>query len=233
MTRDEIKARAELRKQLKAEIRELTQQVNLNIYEYRQTGRISKPVEAEIKRLQQFGNKANPIRNRGSEIGLGFKRARSIDDLKRQKAELERVAGRDVWMPSGVRKLNDHANKSWLSFKKRHPEYSKEDWQTFVDTFGAMSSELKEMFGYIEKRSGVEASDSYVGNDALVNAYSEGSAEKRVDIIKYMNEVIREHKNEGMTQKDAINYLKEKLQDDNLLGGGQGNANITMKGNND
>ena len=225
MTREEIAARKQMREDLKNEIRALTQQVNMNIYEYRQTGKISKPVEAEIQRLQQFGSRANPITGRGAEIGLGFKRARSIDDLKRQKAELERVADRDVWTPSGVRKLNDHANKSWLTFHKRHPEFTKAQWQTFVDTFGAMSSELKEMFGYIEKQSGTESSESQVGNDALVSAYSEADAGKAVNIIKYMNEVLREHRNEGMTQKQAIDYLKEKLMENDQLGG-QGNTNI-------
>ncbi len=93
---------------------------------------------------------------------------------------------------------------------------SKEDWQTFVDTFGALSSELKELFGYVEKRAGASAG-SYVGNDALVSAYEEGAKEKRVNIMQYMEEVMREHKGEGMTQKEAINYLKEKLKDDAAL----------------
>lgn len=92
---------------------------------------------------------------------------------------------------------------------------TKEDWQTFVDTFGAMNSELKEVFGYIEKRSGVSASD--VGNEALVAAYEQGSRDKRTNILLYMQQVVEEHKGEGMSQKDAIMYLKEKLKDDGEL----------------
>ena len=93
---------------------------------------------------------------------------------------------------------------------------SKADWQTFVDTFGAMSSELKEVFGYIEKRAGTSAG-SYVDNNSLVSAYEEGAKEKRVNIMQYMEDIVREHKSEGMTQKEAINYLKEKLKDDAAL----------------
>lgn len=215
-TREQIHARALERAELKKQIRELTGQVNLNIMEYREKGRKSKPMEAAIKRMQQFGGKANPIKNPGAEIGYGFKGRRTLEELRRQKAELERVASKDVWTPAGIRKMNDYANKSWLSFSKKHPGMSKEDWQTFVDTFGAMSSELKELFGYVEKRSGASAG-SYVGNDALVSAYEEGAKEKRVNIMQYMEEVMREHKGEGMTQKEAINYLKEKLKDDAAL----------------
>lgn len=217
MKREEIRARAAEKRQLMEDIRALTQEVNLNIYEYRQEGKSMKPMEEAIKRMQQFGAKANPIKSRGAEIGLGFKRVRSIDDLKRQKAELERVLNKDVWTPSGIRRMNDHANKSWQSFHKRHPQFSKSDWQTFVDTFGSMNSELKEMFGYIEKRAGGYSQKSYVGNDALVMAYEDADKNKRVNIIQYMNEVVKEHKGEGMTQTQAINYLKEKLMDDGSL----------------
>lgn len=215
-TRAEIHARAVERAELKKEIRQLTQQVNVNIMEYRERGKQSKPMEAAIKRMQQFGGKANPIKQPNAEIGYGFKGRRSLEELRRQKAELERVVNKDVWTPAGIRKMNDYANKSWLSFSKKHPNMSKADWQTFVDTFGAMSSDLKEMFGYIEKKAGASAG-SYVGNHSLVNAYEEAKPEKRVDIIKYMYEVKEEHKGEGMTQTDAINYLKEKLKDDGAL----------------
>ena len=215
LTREQISARAAERRQLKQEIRELTQKVNVNIYEYRQQGKSSKPMEAAIKRMQQFGGKANPIKQPAAEIGYGFNRRRTLEDLRRQKAELERVQNKDVWTPAGMRRMNDYANKSWLSFSKRHPDMTKEDWQTFVDTFGAMNSELKEVFGYIEKRSGVSASD--VGNEALVAAYEQGSRDKRTNILLYMQQVVEEHKGEGMSQKDAIMYLKEKLKDDGEL----------------
>lgn len=215
LTREQIHARALERKQLKEDIRKLTQAVNINIYEYRQQGKSSKPMEAAIKRMQQFGGKANPISQRGAEVGYGFNKRRTLEDLRRQKAELERVQNKDVWTPAGMRRMNDYANKSWLSFSKKHPDMSKEDWQTFVDTFGAMNSELKEVFGYIEKRSGVSASD--VGNEALVSAYEEGSKDKRVNILLYMQQVVDEHRGEGISQKDAILYLKEKLKDDGDL----------------
>lgn len=215
LTREQINARAKERRELKQQIRELTQNVNINIYEYRQQGKSSKPMEAAIKRMQQFGGKANPVKQPTAEIGYGFNRRRTLEDLRRQKAELERVQNKDVWTPAGMRKMNDYANKSWLSFSKRHPDMTKEDWQTFVDTFGAMNSELKEVFGYIEKRSGVSASD--VGNEALVAAYEQGSRDKRTDILLYMQQVVEEHKGEGMSQKDAIMYLKEKLKDDGEL----------------
>ena len=215
LTREQISARAAERRQLKQEIRELTQKVNVNIYEYRQQGKSSKPMEAAIKRMQQFGGKANPVKQPTAEIGYGFNRRRTLEDLRRQKAELERVQNKDVWTPAGMRRMNDYANKSWLSFSKRHPDMTKEDWQTFVDTFGAMNSELKEVFGYIEKRSGVSASD--VGNEALVAAYEQGSRDKRTNILLYMQQVVEEHKGEGMSQKDAIMYLKEKLKDDGEL----------------
>lgn len=215
LTREQISARAKERRDLKQQIRELTQKVNINIYEYRQQGKSSKPMEAAIKRMQQFGGKANPIKQPTAEIGYGFNRRRTLEDLRRQKAELERVQNKDVWTPAGMRRMNDYANKSWLSFSKRHPDMTKEDWQTFVDTFGAMNSELKEVFGYIEKRSGVSASD--VGNEALVAAYEQGSKDKRTNILLYMQQVVEEHKGEGMSQKDAIMYLKEKLKDDGEL----------------
>ena len=215
LTREQISARAKERRQLKQEIRELTQKVNVNIYEYRQQGKSSKPMEAAIKRMQQFGGKATPIKQPTAEIGYGFNRRRTLEDLRRQKAELERVSNKEVWTPAGMRRMNDYANKSWLSFSKRHPDMTKDDWQTFVDTFGAMNSELKEVFGYIEKRSGVSASD--VGNEALVAAYEQGSRDKRTNILLYMQQVVEEHKGEGMSQKDAIMYLKEKLKDDGEL----------------
>lgn len=215
MTRAQIQARAQERRQLKEEIRELTQKVNINIYEYRQQGKSSKPMEAAIKRMQQFGGRANPIKQPTAEIGYGFNRRRTLEDLRRQKAELERVQNKDVWTPAGMRKMNDYANKSWLTFSKRHPEMTKEDWQTFVDTFGAMSSELKEIFGYIEKRSGVSASD--VGNEALVSAYENADKDKRSNILLYMQQVVEEHKGEGIGQKQAIIYLKEKLKDNGDL----------------
>ena len=215
MTREQIRARAKERRELKQQIRELTQQVNINIYEYRQAGKRSKPMEAAIERMQQFGGKANPVKQPTAEIGYGFNRRRTLEDLRRQRAELERLQNKDVWTPSGIRKMNDYANKSWLTFHKRHPEMDKADWQTFVDTFGAMNSELKEVFGYIEKRSGVSASD--VGNEALVSAYEEADKGKRVNILLYMQQVVEEHKGDGMTQKQAINYLKEKLKNDGAL----------------
>ena len=215
LTREQISARAAERRQLKQEIRELTQKVNVNIYEYRQQGKSSKPMEAAIKRMQQFGGKANPVKQPTAEIGYGFNHRRTLEDLRRQKAELERVSNKDIWTPAGMRRMNDYANKSWLSFSKRHPDMTKEDWQTFVDTFGAMNSELKEVFGYIEKKSGVSASD--VGNEALVAAYEQGSRDKRTNILLYMQQVVEEHKGEGMSQKDAIMYLKEKLKDDGEL----------------
>lgn len=200
-------------RQLKENISYLTGKVNLNIAEYRQQGKAKKAFEQEIERLQMYGSKASPTR-RAETIGLGF-RGKSKIQLQRQLAELRRVEDRDVWSPSGARKITAAKNKSWLSFKKNHEDWSKEKWQNFTDTFGHLSDTLKQQFGYEvshgDRQRTRRGNIAGVSNESLIMAY-EKAYSKKVDLIQLMQEVINENKGAGMTQQDAIDKLMLKLK---------------------
>ena len=109
-----------------------TERVNLRFYEYKESGKKSRVVEQDIKRLQQFGAKPSPTR-RSETIGKGI-RGKSKARLKRQYEELKRVYEKDYFTPEGRRKRKQKKKTSWQAFKKNHPDWSKSKWQTFVDT---------------------------------------------------------------------------------------------------
>lgn len=201
-------------KELKQEIRQLTGEVNLNISEYRASGKKTRAFEQEIKKLQAYGSKASPTR-RAETVGLGF-RGKTKLQLQRQLSELRRVADKDVWTPAGARRITAAKNKSWLAFKKNHEDWTKEKWQTFTDTFGHLTDSLKEKFGYMSKYGDRERTrkNNNVGvtNESLLNAFDKAYDDK-LDLTQLMEEVIKENKGKSLNQDKAIEQLMLKIKE--------------------
>ena len=193
-----------------------TERVNLRLYEYRQSGKKSRVVEEDIKRLQLFGAKPSPTR-RSETIGKGI-RGKSKARLKRQYEELKRVYDKDYFTPEGRRKRKKKRKDSWKAFKENHPDWNKSKWQTFVDTFGNISDTIKSQFGYEVTQTGHNQQQKRgkkrrkISNQDLIDAF-EVAYEKNVDLLKIMEEVLKENKGKGLTQKKAVDKLLKKLKD--------------------
>lgn len=198
---------------LKDEIRRLTQQVNQRFYEAKEAGLFDNRLKKWASRLKYFGSKPSIVgKNRGEEIGLGF-RGKKKKDLEKQLAELNRVIDKDIWTPKGRAEEEKRHHDAYTTFSETHPNWSREKYMDFVNLLGTAPTELLQAFGY-ERSSGHRGSKTAkvkVTNESFIEAYSY-AYDKNVDLLSVMLGTYSEIEGMGYGQEEAIDALKTNIE---------------------
>lgn len=201
-------------KELKSEIRRLTQEANIRFFEAKEKNIVSPQLEAVKERLIRYGSKPSVTR-RTETIGLGF-RDKTKARLTRQYQELNRMLKYDIWSPKGIEQAEDEKQKAYESFKKYHPDWSKDKWTEFVEMLGNAKGEILNSFGY--ERSSTHSGSrtakvkSEVSNESLADLYSR-AYDNNVDLMSVMEYVYnKKTAGKGVGQEQALDLLNEELK---------------------
>ena len=176
-------------KELKAEIRYKTNQVNIALYDKPEL-HDNFAVQQTVKKLQGIGAKG---RN-GNVVGLGFKKGRDKESYIRQLRELE-YAEPMITDNDGVIFLEEkyqNAMKTFLS-KKGNQNKTEEDWRDMVETFGTVGKEIVDQFG----------------SNQIAELFKDKT--RSVDMVQMMLDVIDESKGQAWTKRDLKSKLKQKI----------------------
>ena len=178
-------------KELKAQIRYKTNQVNIALYD--------KPelhdkfaVQQTIKKLQATGAKG---RN-GNVVGLGFTKDRDKESYIRQLRELE-YAEPLVSDYEGVAFMEEKFTKAMNTFlsKKGNKGKTEEDWRDMVETFGTLGKEIVDQFG----------------SNQVAELFK--SSTRNVDMVQLMLDTLDEAQGKGWNKRELKSRLKKKISE--------------------
>lgn len=190
-------------RELREEIRYLTNQANLKIFEYRQdvkSGKIkeSKVGEILINQLKKSGGSGRLYH--GEEIGkhLTYK---TKNQLQIQLAKLRRFNDREDFTSDYYKKQEEKFNKSYETFNKNHKgnTFSKEDYKQFIDMIQDIKQVLPESI-YEEI------------TQTLSDLYKQASDEKRQNFSDIVLDVYNNTKGQGLSTEDLLDRIAERLQ---------------------
>ena len=176
-------------KELKAEIRYKTNQVNIDLYD--------KPelmdnfaVQQTVAKLQGVGAKGK----NGNIVGYGFKKGRDKESYIRQLRELE-YAEPLLSDYEGVQHLDERYQRARDTFlaKKGNKGKTEEDWRDMVETFGALGKEIVDQYG----------------SNQIAELFK--SKTRKVDMVQMMLDVLEENKGEGLSKRELKSKLKQKI----------------------
>lgn len=178
-------------KELKAQIRYKTNQVNIALYD--------KPelhdkfaVQQTIKKLQATGAKG---RN-GNIVGLGFTKDRDKESYIRQLRELE-YAEPLISDYEGVAFMEEKFTKAMNTFlsKKGNKGKTEEDWRDMVETFGTLGKEIVDQFG----------------SNQVAELFK--SSTRNVDMVQLMLDTLDEAEGKGWNKRELKSRLKKKISE--------------------
>lgn len=193
-------------KELQAEIRTLTKQVNTRVAGIKLTRELPKDVQQAVnymKSIAGVGGDIDKTTGAKQEIGLGLK-GKKKKELILQARELSSFLRWDIESPEGMRQLEVREKNEWEKFERNHPDWSYEDWRKFVEVSGALGTELLSKFG-----SETIASD-------FVKRIEKSRKDENYKMdgetyLKMMLETIKESEGEGLTQTELVDLLRGKL----------------------
>lgn len=178
-------------KELKAQIRYKTNQVNIALYD--------KPelhdkfaVQQTVKKLQATGAKG---RN-GNVVGLGFTKDRDKKSYIRQLRELE-YAEPFISDYEGVAFMEEKFTKAMNTFlsKKGNQGKTEEDWRDMVETFGTLGKEIVDQFG----------------SNQVAELFK--SSTRNVDMVQLMLDTLDEAEGKGWNKRELKSRLKKKISE--------------------
>ena len=178
-------------KELKAQIRYKTNQVNIALYD--------KPelhdkfaVQQTVKKLQAIGAKG---RN-GNIVGLGFTKGRDKESYIRQLRELE-YAEPLISDYEGVAFMEEKFTKAMNTFlsKKGNQGKTEEDWRDMVETFGTLGKEIVDQFG----------------SNQVAELFK--SSTRNVDMVQLMLDTLDEAEGKGWNKRELKSRLKKKISE--------------------
>ena len=178
-------------KELKAQIRYKTNQVNIALYD--------KPelhdkfaVQQTIKKLQGTGAKG---RN-GNIVGLGFTKGRDKESYIRQLRELE-YAEPLISDYEGVAFMEEKFTNAMNTFlsKKGNKGKTEEDWRDMVETFGTLGKEIVDQFG----------------SNQVAELFK--SSTRNVDMVQLMLDTLDEAEGKGCNKRELKSRLKKKIRE--------------------
>ena len=178
-------------KELKAQIRYKTNQVNIALYD--------KPelhdkfaVQQTVKKLQAIGAKG---RN-GNIVGLGFTKGRDKESYIRQLRELE-YAEPLISDYEGVAFMEEKFTKAMNTFlsKKGNQGKTEEDWRDMVETFGTLGKEIVDQFG----------------SNQVAELFK--SSTRNVDMVQLMLDTLDEAEGKGWNKRELKSKLKKKISE--------------------
>lgn len=188
-------------RELRAYIREETQNLNYRLIDYYESETNPNPVVDALKeRLQKLGTgktgKEKPI-----GLGLTYK---SKSELLQQARALREAAQVDIYTPAGLREYERKEEQQYNTFIKNRPALagmSIDEYHDLVEAFGALGSHVLEEFGYEE----------------LAQIYHSASADKKIDLVSTVKEVQKESRGQHWQQTDLIDSLRQKMIGEKMI----------------
>lgn len=184
-------------KELRAQIRAATMDINQRLSEYYEGGKGYKAVDREIKFLKQTS---------GTAQGKAFL---SMNTHRKNKAALEvqlenlkQFQRWDVYTPTARKAIEKKARQSWHTYKRNTG--SRMQFRTYkkaVTIMGAIGDKIYSFFG----------SDQPM--DMIENAFRQGK--KPAEIIKAFEQVIKEYDGKQRNTDDYVDRWYEILRMDN------------------
>ena len=190
-------------RELREEIRYLTNQANIKIFEYRQdvaSGKIkeSKVGEILINQLKKSGGSGRL--SRGEEIGkhLTYK---TKNQLQIQLTKLRRFNDREDFTSDYYKKQEKIFDKSYKTFNENHKgnKLSKDDYKQFIDMVQDIKQVLPE--GIYEDTT-----------QTLSDLYKQSRPDKKQNFSDIVFEVYNDTKGQGLSTEDLLDSIAERLQ---------------------
>lgn len=218
-------------RELRAEIRKRTAEVNVRISEYREevrkgTMKENSFLEQNIEQLKRStmaekiaekringkrvkvhtGVYETPKGARG-EIGLGLS-YKTKGELQKQLASLRRFEKNDFDTPEGKRQWNAKVEKQYNTFKKNYGDISREDYEDMINTMNIVKNTLKD-YGY---------EDNGTGYARMFNKADEQGKKKFNKYVEQAKNTARSKSaNKGITAEDILDRLAEILRENDEL----------------
>lgn len=190
-------------RELREEIRYLTNKANLKIFEYRQDvargkKKESKTGEILIEQLKKLGGSGRVYR--GEEIGkhLTYK---TKTQLQGQLARLRRFDEKEDFTPSFTKKQEQAFDKAYETFNENHSGYklSKDEYQDFINTINDIRQVLPD--GIYEDTG-----------QTLSDLYKQANTDKRENFSDIVLDVYNNTKGQGLSTEDLLDRVAERLQ---------------------
>lgn len=193
---DNIPSASWTTRQLKAYIREHTQQINFDLYAMEAEGqKPTKAVMREREKLIQLGTGRET--RQGIGLGLSHKKKSELIQQARAIRDFESI---DYESPTARRKYNEQIDKAYRQYSKRknatgQPKLSKKSYVDFVETLGAVGDKILQEFGY----------------DAIAEEYKNSTGKQRTNFLQAMIKTHDKLKGTGATGEDLIDALHNEL----------------------
>lgn len=179
-------------KELHAAIKEQTMEVNRRLVEYYEAGGNDKLVNKEIQYLRDVTGTSN----RSSYISMRTHRKNKAE-LEAQLSELRYFNEWDIFTPRGMAERTRKEQQAWRSYKRNTGSRLQFDtWRKMVTVMGTIGHDMLKEFG-----------GSY--NNVVEEATKKGK--KPGEIIRAMEEVIKENSKSGKNYNDYFDDLVRKL----------------------
>ncbi len=212
-------------RELRAEIRKRTAEVNVRISEYREEVRKGSMkenafLEQNIEHLKRatMAEKIAEKRVNGKrvkihtgvyempkgargEIGLGLS-YKTKGELQKQLASLRRFEKNDFDTPEGKRQWDAKVEKQYETFKERYGDISREDYEDMINTMNVVKNTLKD-YGYEDNGTG------------YARMFNRANKQGKRKFTKYVEQARRE--SEGKTAEDILDRLAELLRENNEM----------------
>lgn len=188
-------------KELKTEIRKLTEEVNTRIAEIIHSGeKVDSLFNRAVNRLKKYSGVTRGYK--GGEIGLGLNKNKS--ELESQLQELEAFK-RKEWFSSVARKeLEGRHKKAYETFVNRYGDVTEEEWEYFATHIDDLKNYLKD-FGYED-----------MGN-SIARIYGEATPLGKQTLGDIVKSVGKSYLGHGMTSEDFIDALVEELEGEGII----------------
>ena len=186
-------------RELRAYIREETENMNRRLIEYYASETNPNPVVNQLKmRLLELGTGAKenkPVEIQ--KIGLGLTN-KTKSELLQQARALHEAINVDIYTPQGIRDYDEKEKQQYETFIKNRPALagmSLDEYHDLVEAFGALGTHVLEEFGYEE----------------LAQIYYSTKGVKKLDLVEAVKDIKRETKGEGLDQTQLIDKLRERM----------------------
>ena len=186
-------------RELRAYIREETENMNRRLIEYYASETNPNPVVNQLKmRLLELGSGAKenkPVEIQ--KIGLGLTN-KTKPELLQQARALHEAINVDIYTPQGIRDYDEKEKQQYETFIKNRPALagmSLDEYHDLVEAFGALGTHVLEEFGYEE----------------LAQIYYSTKGVKKLDLVEAVKDIKRETKGEGLDQTQLIDKLRERM----------------------
>lgn len=182
-------------KQLRVEVGKLTTELNINLMEYRETGKTEPVFESVLERLQAKGGAPRKTKTFKGFVGKGSRLNKA--ELIEYAEDLQRMISWDTFTPKGKKKRQEAEEKAWKTFRKTHPTWTREQYENALSILPKLKDLMDE--NYAE----------------LLEMYKEASAKgvEKEEFESLLQQVYDSSTGQSLTAEDVIDKLRYKVDE--------------------